>query len=80
MWVKLALKLFSREFRRGELTVISAAIALAVLTVLTLSMVTERIGQSIAQKKAVLLLQQTVYLQATMFWTPLLLLKHRAKI
>ena len=79
MWVKLALKLFSREFRRGELTVISAAIALAVLTVLTLSMVTERIGQSIAQK-AVLLLQQTVYLQATMFWTPLLLLKHRAKI
>ena len=35
MWVKLALKLFLREFRRGELTVISAAIALAVLTVLT---------------------------------------------
>ena len=52
MWVKLALKLFSREFRRGELTVISAAIALAVLTVLTLSMVTERIGQSIAQKSS----------------------------
>lgn len=37
MWAKLALKLFSREFKRGELTVISAAIALAVLTVLTLS-------------------------------------------
>ncbi|MEI8669545.1 cell division protein FtsX [Pseudoalteromonas sp. B131b] len=52
MWVELALKLFSREFRRGELTVISAAIALAVLTVLTLSMVTERIGQSIAQKSS----------------------------
>ena len=52
MWVKLALKLFLREFRRGELTVISAAIALAVLTVLTLSMVTERIGQSIAQKSS----------------------------
>jgi len=50
MWAKLALKLFAREFRRGELTVISAAIALAVLTVLTLSMVTERIAQSIAQK------------------------------
>ena len=52
MWVKLALKLFSREFRRGELTVICAAIALAVLTVLTLSMVTDRIGQSIAQKSS----------------------------
>ena len=52
MWAKLALKLFAREFRRGELTVISAAIALAVLTVLTLSMVTERISQSIAQKSS----------------------------
>ncbi|TMP08950.1 cell division protein FtsX [Pseudoalteromonas sp. S3178] len=52
MWAKLALKLFAREFRRGELTVISAAIALAVLTVLTLSMVTERIAQSIAQKSS----------------------------
>ncbi|ASM49605.1 putative ABC transport system permease protein [Pseudoalteromonas espejiana DSM 9414] len=52
MWAKLALKLFAREFRRGELTVISAAIALAVLTVLTLSMVTERIGQSITQKSS----------------------------
>ena len=52
MWAKLALKLFSREFKRGELTVISAAIALAVLTVLTLSMVTDRIGQSIAQKSS----------------------------
>ena len=52
MWAKLALKLFSREFRRGELTVICAAISLAVLTVLTLSMVTDRIGQSIAQKSS----------------------------
>ena len=52
MWAKLALKLFSREFKRGELTVISAAIALAVLTVLTLSMVTDRIGQSIEEKSS----------------------------
>ena len=52
MWAKLALKLFAREFRRGELTVTSAAIALAVLTVLTLSMVTDRIAQSIAQKSS----------------------------
>ncbi len=50
MWVKLAFKLFFRELRRGELTIICAAIGLAVLTVLTLSSVTDRIGQSIEQK------------------------------
>ncbi|WP_091988904.1 ABC transporter permease [Pseudoalteromonas denitrificans] len=50
MWVKLAFRLFFRELKRGELTIITAAIALAVLTVLTLSSVTDRIGQSIEQK------------------------------
>ncbi|CAM4136007.1 ABC transporter permease [Pseudoalteromonas byunsanensis] len=50
MWVKLALKLFSREFRRGELSIIFAAISLAVLTVFSLSSVTERIGLNIEQK------------------------------
>ena len=50
LWVKLAFRLFFRELKRGELTIISAAIALAVLTVLTLSSVTDRIGQSIEQK------------------------------
>ncbi|OHU85018.1 MULTISPECIES: ABC transporter permease [Pseudoalteromonas] len=50
MWVKLALKLFSREFQRGELSIIFAAIALAVLTVFSLSSVTERIGLNIEQK------------------------------
>jgi len=50
MWVKLAFKLFSREFRRGELTIIFAAIALAVLTVFSLASVTERIGLNIDQK------------------------------
>ncbi|GAA0818418.1 FtsX-like permease family protein [Colwellia asteriadis] len=50
MWVKLAFKLFAREFRRGELTIIFAAIALAVLTVFSLSSVTERIGLNIEQK------------------------------
>ncbi|MDP4982087.1 ABC transporter permease [Pseudoalteromonas tunicata] len=50
MWVKLALKLFMRELKRGELTIISAAIALAVLTVFTLSAVTDRIRLNIEQK------------------------------
>ncbi|WP_105189920.1 ABC transporter permease [Pseudoalteromonas sp. T1lg48] len=50
MWAKLAIRLFFRELRRGELTVICAAIALAVMTVLTLSSVTDRIGQAILQK------------------------------
>ena len=52
MWVKLALKLFSREFRRGELTIIFAAIALAVLTVFSLSSITERISLNIEQKRS----------------------------
>ena len=52
MWVKLAFKLFSREFRRGELSIIFAAIALAVLTVFSLASVTERIGLNIEQKTA----------------------------
>ncbi|MFC3031491.1 ABC transporter permease [Pseudoalteromonas fenneropenaei] len=52
MWVKLALKLFSRELRRGELNIILAAIALAVLTVFSLSSVTERIRLNIEQKSA----------------------------
>ncbi len=52
MWVKLAFKLFSREFRRGELTIIFAAIALAVLTVFSLSAITERIGLNITQKSS----------------------------
>ncbi|MCP4990387.1 MAG: FtsX-like permease family protein [Colwellia sp.] len=52
MWVKLAFKLFSREFRRGELTIIFAAIALAVLTVFTLSSITERISLNIEQKSS----------------------------
>lgn len=52
MWFKLALTLFSREFRRGELTIILAAIALAVLTVFSLSSITERIRLNIEQKSA----------------------------
>ncbi len=52
MWVKLAIKLFSQEFRRGELTIIFAAIALAVLTVFSLSSITERISLNIAQKSS----------------------------
>jgi len=52
MWVKLAFKLFLREFRRGELTIVFAAIALAVLTVFSLSSITERIGLNIEQKSS----------------------------
>ncbi|KZN59177.1 cell division protein FtsX [Pseudoalteromonas luteoviolacea CPMOR-1] len=52
MWFKLALTLFWRELRRGELTIIFAAIALAVLTVFSLSSVTERIRLNIEQKSA----------------------------
>ena len=52
MWVRLAFKLFAREFRRGELTIIFAAIALAVLTVFSLSSITERIGLNIEQKSS----------------------------
>ncbi|MEI6895013.1 MAG: FtsX-like permease family protein [Colwellia sp.] len=52
MWVKLAFKLFSRELRRGELTIIFAAVALAVLTVFSLSSITERISLNIAQKSS----------------------------
>ncbi|KZN43800.1 ABC transporter permease [Pseudoalteromonas luteoviolacea] len=52
MWYKLALTLFWRELRRGELTIIFAAIALAVLTVFSLSSVTERIRLNIEQKSA----------------------------
>jgi len=52
MWAKLAFKLFAREFRRGELTIIFAAIALAVLTVFSLSSITERISLNIEQKSS----------------------------
>ncbi|KAF7781341.1 putative ABC transport system permease protein [Pseudoalteromonas rubra] len=52
MWARLALRLFFRELRRGELTIIFAAIALAVLTVFSLSSVTERIRLNIEQKSA----------------------------
>lgn len=52
MWVKLAFRLFSREFRRGELTIIFAAIALAVLTVFSLSSITERIRLNLMEKSS----------------------------
>ncbi|WP_440056346.1 ABC transporter permease (plasmid) [Pseudoalteromonas sp. T1lg65] len=52
MWFKLALTLFSRELRRGELTIILAAIALAVLTVFSLASITDRIKSNIEQKSA----------------------------
>ncbi len=52
MWIKLACKLFAREFRRGELTIIFSAITLAVLTVFSLSSITARVGLNITQKSS----------------------------
>jgi putative ABC transport system permease protein len=51
MWAKLAFRLFLREFKRGELTIIFAAIVLAVLTIFSLSSITARISLNIEQKK-----------------------------
>lgn len=52
MWAKLALRFFIREFKRGELTIIFAAIGLAVLTIFSLSSITERISLNIEQKSS----------------------------
>lgn len=52
MWAKLAFKLFRQELKRGELNIILLAIALAVMTVMTLSSITDRIGLSINQKSS----------------------------
>lgn len=52
MWFKLALRLFKRELGRGDLTIIAAAIVLAVLSVFALSSISGRIQDSILQKSA----------------------------
>ena len=52
MWGKLAFRLFLREFKRGELTIIFAAIVLAVLTIFSLSSITDRISLNIEQKSS----------------------------
>ncbi len=50
MWFNLALRLFRRELGRGELTVISLAIILSVLSVMTLGGVSQRVESAIMQK------------------------------
>lgn len=52
MWFKLALRLFKRELGRGELTIIAIAITLAVLSVFSLSSISDRIQAAILQKSA----------------------------
>ena len=52
MWFNLALRLFKRELGRGDLTIIAAAIILAVMSVFALSAVSGRIQSSILQKSA----------------------------
>lgn len=52
MWFKLALRLFKRELGRGELTIIAIAITLAVLSVFSLSSISDRIQGAILQKSA----------------------------
>ena len=51
-WLKIAWRLFLREFGRGELTIIALSIILAVSSVMALSSVTDRVEQAIMSKSA----------------------------
>lgn len=51
-WLKIAWRLFIRELGRGELTIITLSIILAVSSVMALSSVTDRVEQSIMSKSA----------------------------
>ena len=51
-WLKIAWRLFVREFGRGELTIIFLSIVLAVSSVMALSSVTDRVEQAIMSKSA----------------------------
>ncbi len=51
-WLKIAWRLFIREFGRGELTIIALSIILAVSSVMALSSVTDRVEQAIMSKSA----------------------------
>ncbi|WP_337843598.1 FtsX-like permease family protein [Rheinheimera sp.] len=52
MWAKLAWRLFWRELKRGELWVIAFALFLAVLTVVSLSGITESVRAALYQRSA----------------------------
>lgn len=51
-WLRIAWRLFIREFGRGELTIIGLSIILAVSSVMALSSVTDRVEQAIMSKSA----------------------------
>lgn len=52
MWLNLAWRLFRHEAKRGELTIILAAIVLSVASVLSLSLFSERLQQALTDKTA----------------------------
>ncbi|MDO6721112.1 cell division protein FtsX [Psychrosphaera sp. 1_MG-2023] len=54
-WFAIAWRLFTREFGRGELTIIGLSIVLAVSSVMALSSVTDRVDKAIMSKSAAFL-------------------------
>lgn len=52
MWASIALRLFWRELKRGELWVIAFALFLAVFSVVTLTGITESVRSALAQRSA----------------------------
>ncbi len=52
MWFNLAWRLFRHEMRRGELTIILAAIVLSVAAVLSLSLFSERLQTALTERSA----------------------------
>jgi len=52
MWAKLAWRLFWRELRRGELWVIAFALCLAIVTVVSLTGITETVRSALYQRSA----------------------------
>lgn len=52
MWAKIALRLFWRELRNGELWVIAFALMLAVFSVVSLTGITESIRQALLQRSS----------------------------
>lgn len=54
-WLKIAWRLFIREFGRGELTIIGLSIILAVSSVMALSSITDRVEKAVLSQSAAFL-------------------------
>src|SRR5690554_2141368 len=52
MWHKISWRLLKHELRRGELTIMAAALVLAVCAVLSLSMFSERLQAGLMERSA----------------------------